>query len=96
MGRNVIEFFLPDQPTFPGTAFSYSRLFAILMAVAGIILVLIKMDIWKIKFLPAGESEYMIAPPLEEVLAARKAEKEAAKKGDDDAPEEDTPPDTKE
>ena len=96
VGRNVIEFFRPDQPTFPGTAFSYSRLFAILMAVAGIILVLIKMDIWKIKFLPAGESEYMIAPPLEEVLAARKAEKEAAMKGDDDAPEEDTPPDTEE
>ena len=96
VGRNVIEFFRPDQPTFPGTGFSYSRLFAILMAVAGIILVLIKMDIWKIKFLPAGESEYMIAPPLEEVLAARKAEKEAAKKGDDEAPEEDTPPDTEE
>ena len=96
VGRNVIEFFRPDQPTFPGTAFSYSRLFAILMAVAGIILVLIKMDIWKIKFLPAGESEYMIAPPLEEVLAARKAEKEAAKKGDDEAPEEDAPPDTEE
>ncbi|MBG0787079.1 MAG: prolipoprotein diacylglyceryl transferase, partial [Anaerolineaceae bacterium] len=41
VGRNVIEFFRPDQPTFPGTAFSYSRFFAILMALAGVILVLI-------------------------------------------------------
>ena len=94
IGRNIIEFFRPDQPTFPGTAFSYSRLFAILMAIAGIILVLIKMDIWKIKFIPAGESEYMIAPPLEEVIEARKAEKKAAKEEDGDKPEDETPPDS--
>ena len=81
VGRNVIEFFRPDQPTFPGTAFSYSRFFAILMALAGLILVLIKMNVLKIKVLPAGRSEYFIAPPLEEVVAERKAAKEAEKNG---------------
>lgn len=84
VGRNVIEFFRPDQPTFPGTAFSYSRLFAILMAVAGLILVLIKLEVLKIKSIPAGRSEYFIAPPLEEVVAERKAAKEAEKAGDDE------------
>ncbi|MBG0788697.1 MAG: hypothetical protein H0S79_26715, partial [Anaerolineaceae bacterium] len=72
------------------------RFFAILMALAGVILVLIKMEIWKVKFIPAGESEYMIAPPLEEVMAARKAAKEAAKAGHKEGSEEDTPPNSDE
>lgn len=96
VGRNVIEFFRPDQPTFPGTAFSYSRLFAILMAVAGLVLILIKMDIWKIKSIPAGESEYVIAPPLEEVIAARKAEKKASNEHAEEDAEQDPPPDSEE
>jgi hypothetical protein len=91
VGRNVIEFFRPDQPTFPGTAFSYSRFFAILMALAGLILVLIKMNVLKIKALPVGRSDYFIAPPLEEVVAERKAAKEAEKEnkadGDDGSDE---------
>lgn len=94
IGRNLIEFFRPDQPTFPGTGFSYSRFFAILMALAGLILLLIKFEVLKIKFIPAGRSEYNIAPPLEEVLEARKAEKEAAKSETKDDPEEENPPDS--
>ncbi len=93
VGRNVIEFFRPDQPTFPGTAFSYSRFFAILMVVIGLILILIKMEVIKIKGIPAGRSEYQLAPPLEEVVAERKAAKAAEKnqaEGDDSG---DPPPD---
>lgn len=75
VGRNIIEFFRPDQPTFPGTGFSYSRLIALLMVVAGIILILIKYKILKIGFIPAGRDAYRLSPPLEEQLEAIKAEK---------------------
>jgi len=72
VGRNVIEFFRPDQPTFPGTAFSYSRLIAILMAIAGLIIILVKYRVLKLKFMPAGEEQYHFAPPLEERLKGKK------------------------
>ncbi len=81
VGRNVIEFFRPDQPTFPGTAFSYSRLIALLMVVAGLLLVLIKFKILKIKFIPAGPDTYHLSPPLEEQLEAMKSKKNKEKKG---------------
>ena len=66
LGRNIIEFFRPDQPTFPGTAFSYSRLVAILMMIGGLLLILIKYKIIKLGFISAGEESYHVAPPLEE------------------------------
>lgn len=66
IGRNIIEFFRPDQPAFPGTAFSYSRLVAILMVIAGILLILIKYRIIKIKFLKPMRESYKIIPSLEE------------------------------
>jgi prolipoprotein diacylglyceryltransferase len=72
LGRNIIEFFRPDQPTFPGTGFSYSRFVAILMIIAGVLIILIKYKVLKIKFLPAGEEEYHIAPPLEERINQKK------------------------
>jgi prolipoprotein diacylglyceryltransferase len=74
VGRNIIEFFRPDQPTFPGTAFSYSRFVAILMVLAGVLLLLIKYRVLKIGFIPAGEDEYTIAPPLEQQLQGKKAQ----------------------
>ena len=86
IGRNIIEFFRPDQPGFPGTNFSYSRLIAILMIVAGVIFMLIKYRILKIKFISAGEEEYHIAPPLEEVLEAKKAAKKQNSEEEDPKP----------
>ena len=83
VGRNIIEFFRPDQPTFPGTGFSYSRLIAILMILGGVLLILIQYKILKIKFIPATAPEYRLAPPLEEQLEARKALKAAMKEVDD-------------
>jgi len=79
IGRNVIEFFRPDQPTIPGTAFSYSRLVAIIMIIAGTVLILIRYSVLKIRFLPVGKDEYTIAPPLEEQLEAHKSQKKADK-----------------
>ncbi len=49
VGRNVIEFFRPDQPTFPGTNFSYSRFVAILMAITGLILIQVIAGVIKTK-----------------------------------------------
>jgi phosphatidylglycerol:prolipoprotein diacylglycerol transferase len=40
IGRAIIEQFRPDQPLIPGTALSYSALVSILMALAGLILLL--------------------------------------------------------
>ena len=84
LGRNVIEFFRPDQPGFPGTNFSYSRLVAILMMIAGILFILIKYGIVKIKAIPAGRDAYIIAPPLEEVLEEKKKMKTQVVESDED------------
>lgn len=70
VGRNVIEFFRPDQPVFPGTGFSYSRLVAILMVLAGVLLIMIKYEFIKLKFINVGRDSYQIAPPMEERFAA--------------------------
>ena len=73
VGRNVIEFFRPDQPGFPGTSFSYSRMVAIFMIIAGAILILVKYRVLKFSFLSPVKDSYDIAIPLEERLKAKKA-----------------------
>jgi len=65
VGRQIIEFFRPDQPTFPGTGFSYSRLVALLMIIAGILTILIKYQIIKLKFIPAGRDNYILPKSFE-------------------------------
>ena len=42
--RFFIEYFRPDQPRIPGTDFSYSRLAAVLMAVIGALLLLVRYE----------------------------------------------------
>jgi phosphatidylglycerol:prolipoprotein diacylglycerol transferase len=84
LGRNIIEFFRPDQPTFPGTAFSYSRLVAILMMIGGLFLILIKYKIIKLSFVSAGEESYHIAPPLEEQLIKNKKKNGSKNSTEDD------------
>jgi phosphatidylglycerol---prolipoprotein diacylglyceryl transferase len=72
VGRNIIEFFRPDQPVIPGTGFSYSRLVAILMILGGVLLILIKYERVKFSCLNAGRDSYVIIPPLEDRLAEGK------------------------
>jgi phosphatidylglycerol:prolipoprotein diacylglycerol transferase len=98
LGRNVIEFFRPDQPRFPGTNFSYSRLVALLMMVAGILFILIKYEILRIKAIPSGRQAYFFAAPLEEVLEAKKQAKLQTEDGgaSDQAEEEDNSTDKSE
>jgi len=91
--RNIVEFFRPDQPCFPGTGFSYSRFFAILILIAGVLFILIKYRVLKIGFIPVGLDEYHIAPPLEEVLEARKAQKQGKSAEEKDTGTEDEPKD---
>jgi hypothetical protein len=54
----IIESFRPDQPVIPGTALSYSRLIAGLMALAGFLWLLVRYEKVKLPFWPAGPEEY--------------------------------------
>ena len=63
-GRFIIESFRPDQPLIPGTALSYSRLFAALMAIAGAFLLLLITDTIRFPRLNPWRETYYLAPPL--------------------------------
>lgn len=58
IGRVLIETFRPDQPKFAGSWLSYSRLVALLMALAGVVWMLIRYEVIKIPFIPAGREKY--------------------------------------
>ena len=62
IGREIIEFFRPDQPRLGNTDISYSRIVAGVMILAGIIWLLIKYEIIKIPFLKPGPDEYKLSP----------------------------------
>ena len=49
VGRAIIEGFRPDQPVLPGTTLSYSRLVSLLMALVGVILILARYSIIRLK-----------------------------------------------
>jgi len=57
-GRQIIEFFRPDQPRLPGTDISYSRIVAGIMIIVGIFMLLIKYEIIKLPFLEPGSDKY--------------------------------------
>lgn len=57
-GRQIIEFFRPDQPRLPGTDISYSRIVAGIMIIVGIFMLLIKYEIIKLPFLDPGSDKY--------------------------------------
>ena len=61
VGRIIIEIWRPDQPKIPGTEFSYTRLIALLMAVFGAVLLLDKLEVIRIPFLPKGPDTYALS-----------------------------------
>ncbi len=61
VGREIIEFFRPDQPRIPGTDISYSRVVAGIMVVVGIFWLLIKYEIIKIPSLKPGPDKYQLS-----------------------------------
>lgn len=58
IGRVWLEFFRPDQPRIPGTDLSYSRLIALIMALAGGLMMLIRYEKIKIGFISPGPEDY--------------------------------------
>ena len=60
VGRVIIEAFRPDQPRIPGTDLSYSRLIAGLMALAGVVMLLVRYGYIRLKFAENWEEEYRI------------------------------------
>lgn len=61
IGREIIEFFRPDQPRLGSTDISYSRIVAGLMILAGIVWLLVKYEIIKLPFLKSGPEEYKLS-----------------------------------
>lgn len=60
VGRAIIEQFRPDQPLIPGTPISYSALVSMLMAVAGVVLLLIRYEKINPAFAQGWEEEYQV------------------------------------
>ena len=58
IGRVWLEFFRPDQPRIPGTDLSYSRLIALIMALVGGLMLLIRYEKIKIGFISPGPESY--------------------------------------
>ena len=62
LGRQIIEFFRPDQPRVPGTDISWSRVVAALMTLAGALYILVKYEVIRLPFLSLGSPEYSHVP----------------------------------
>jgi phosphatidylglycerol:prolipoprotein diacylglycerol transferase len=62
VGRELIEFFRPDQPVLAGTTISYSRIAAGIMILVGVIWLLIRYEIIKLPFLKPGSDAYRLSP----------------------------------
>ena len=71
VGRVIIEFFRPDQPRISGTEISYSTLIAALMAVAGVILLLVRYDYIRLKFAQDWEEGYRVSKQPQKAEVAK-------------------------
>ena len=60
VGRTLIEFFRPDQPKIPGTVFSYSAVVSMLMAVAGVVLLLVRFGRLRLAAADSWEDKYRL------------------------------------
>lgn len=60
LGRFWLEYFRPDQPVIPGTAISYSRIVATLLAVIGALLLLVRYEKIRLPFLSPGPEQYAL------------------------------------
>ncbi len=60
LGRFVLEWFRPDQPTIPGTVISYSRIVAGLLFLGGTLALLVQYEVIKLPWFGPGRSKYKI------------------------------------
>jgi phosphatidylglycerol:prolipoprotein diacylglycerol transferase len=68
VGREIIEFFRPDQPRIVGTDISYSRIAAGIMIIVGIFWLLVQYEVIKLPFLKPGPDKYKIKPKFKKDL----------------------------
>jgi phosphatidylglycerol:prolipoprotein diacylglycerol transferase len=73
VARTFIEFFRPDQPRIGDSFVSYSMLVSILMAIAGVIMLLVRYGKLQLAFATGWEEEYQIKPVVEQPRARRRA-----------------------
>jgi phosphatidylglycerol:prolipoprotein diacylglycerol transferase len=59
LGRQIIEFFRPDQPRVPGTDVSWTRLAAALMIVLGALILLHQHEVLRLPFLAPARASYV-------------------------------------
>lgn len=76
IGRVIIEAFRPDQPRIPGTDLSYTRLVAVLMALIGGVMLLVRYQVIRLSFLRPGPNEYRI--PSEQPTVTGEEEAQAS------------------
>lgn len=72
IGRELIEFFRPDQPLISGTVISYSRIAAGLMVIVGIIILLDKYDVIRLPLGDAAPKTYKISRKTKKAKSTRK------------------------
>jgi phosphatidylglycerol:prolipoprotein diacylglycerol transferase len=84
LARTFIEFFRPDQPLIGASFVTYSMLVSFLMAVAGVILLLVRYEKLQLAFAAGWEEEYQIKPVEVDPRARRKTIAEEAVEEDVD------------
>jgi hypothetical protein len=70
----IIEFFRPDQPKIEGLGISYTSIFAALMAIAGVILLMIRYKAINPRFAKDWEEEYQVGKKVEPGAEAAESE----------------------
>lgn len=85
IGRVIVELFRPDQPKIGDLGFSYSSLFAALMAIAGAIMLMVRYGAIKLKFAENWAEEYQVpgepgADPVDEPQGETSVGKKTDKK----------------
>lgn len=88
IGRVIIESFRFDQPFLPGTALSYSRLFAALMALGGALLLLVITNTIRLPRLTPWREEYYFAPPRPKETPKPKSKRTTRRPRKDELPDE--------
>jgi phosphatidylglycerol---prolipoprotein diacylglyceryl transferase len=64
--RAFIELFRPDQPLIPGTAVTYSMVVSLLMALAGVVMLLVRYGKLRLTLAENWEDEYQVLQPVDE------------------------------
>jgi phosphatidylglycerol:prolipoprotein diacylglycerol transferase len=62
LARTFIEFFRPDQPRIGDSFVSYTMLVSFLMAIAGMVMLLVRYGRWQFTFAEGWQEEYQIQP----------------------------------